>query len=234
MEILKLGQNITLGGQIGVVKESGSSGYYINFPGGNGLIFKSRGIDRRELQKKVLGYEDKIGDFPYCKTLEDLTKFVFAIKVIVDAGKEPEAKEPAEVLRIGTVKHIGGYEFVVNSHSDGFYLSCRTTSNEILFKTYGIDKTALQKSVLGYSDRDGAFPFCKNIKDLTLYVKALEEIVASKKSNPSASYSTEPTKETPAYSTEPTKKDSTDSYKIDVSPEPIKRTDRLRTFLLIN
>lgn len=233
MEILKLGQNITLGGQIGVVKESGSSGYYLDFPGGNGLIFKSRGIDRRELQKKVLGYEDKIGDFPYCKTLEDLTKFALAIKGIVDPCEE-QAKEPAEVLRIGTVKHIGGYEFVVHSHSDGFYLCCRTTSNEILFKTYGIDKTALQKSVLGYSDGYGRFPFCKTLKDLTLYVKALEEIVASKKSNPSASYSTEPTKETPAYSTEPTKKDSTDSYKIDVSPEPIKRTDRLRTFLLIN
>lgn len=233
MEILKLGQNITLGSQIGVVKESGSSGYYLNFPGGNGLIFKSRGIDKRELQKKVLGYEDKIGDFPYCKTLEDLTKFALAIKGIVDPCEE-QAKEPAELLRLGTVRHIGGYEFVVNSNSDGFYLSCRTTSNEILFKTYGIDKESLQNSVLGYVDRGGAFPFCKNIKDLTIYVKALEEIVASKKSNPSASYSTEPTKETPAYSTEPTKKDSTDSYKIDVSPEPIKRTDRLRTFLLIN
>lgn len=222
MEILKLGQNITLGSQIGVVKESGSSGYYINFPGGNGLIFKSRGIDRRELQKKVLGYEDKIGDFPYCKTLEDLTKFALAIKGIVDPCEE-QAKEPAEVLRIGTVKHIGGYEFVVNSHSDGFYLSCRTTRNEILFKTYGIDKESLQNSVLGYSDRDGAFPFCKNIKDLTIYVKALEEIVASKKSNPSAS-----------YSTEPTKKASTESYKIDISPEPIKKDNKLNNFLLLN
>jgi hypothetical protein len=233
METLKLGQNFTLGSQIGVVKESGSSGYYLNFPGVNGLIFKSRGIDKRELQKKVLGYEDKIGDFPYCKTLEDLTKFALAIKGIVDPCEE-QAKEPAELLRLGTVKHIGGYEFVVKSNSDGFYLSCRTTSNDVLFTTYGINKMSLQKSVLGYSDGDGRFPFCKTMKDLTIYVKALEEIVASKKSNPSASYSTEPTKETPAYSTEPTKKDSTDSYKIDVSPEPIKRTDRLRTFLLIN
>lgn len=233
MEILKLGQNITLGSQIGVVKESGSSGYYLNFPGGNGLIFKSRGIDKHELQKKVLGYEDKIGDFPFCKNLEDLTKFALAIKGIVDPCEE-QAKEPAEVLRIGTVKHIGGYEFVVNSHSDGFYLSCRTTRNEILFKTYGIDKESLQKSVLGYSDRDGAFPFCKNLEDLTIFVKALEEIVASKKSNPSASYSTEPTKETPAYSTEPTKKASTDSYKIDISPEPIKKDNKLNNFLLLN
>jgi len=233
METLKLGQNFTLGGHIVEVKDCGSLGYYINFPVDNELIFKSIGVDRRELQKKVLGYEDRKGAFPYCKTLEDLTKFVIAIKGIIYPCEE-QAKEPAEVLRLGTVKHIGGYEFVVKSHSDGFYLSCRTTSNEILFKTYGIDKESLQNSVLGYVDRGGAFPFCKNIKDLTIYVKALEEIVASKKSNPSASYSTEPTKETPAYSTEPTKKDSTDSYKIDVSPEPIKRTDRLRTFLLIN
>mgnify|MGYP000626731851 FL=1 len=215
METLKLGQNFTLGSQIGVVKESGSSGYYLNFPGGNGLIFKSRGIDKRELQKKVLGYEDKIGDFPYCKTLEDLTKFVFAIKVIVDAGKNP-----ADVFRVGQIKYIGGYEFTINNHSDGYYLSCRTTSNEILFKTYGIDKAELQKSVLGYSDRDGAFPFCKSLADLTIFVKAIEEIVASKKSNPSAS-----------YSTEPTKKASTESYKIDISPEPIKKDNKLNNFL---
>lgn len=218
METLKLGQNFTLGSQIGVVKESGSSGYYLNFPGGNGLIFKSRGIDKRELQKKVLGYEDKIGDFPYCKTLEDLTKFVFAIKVIVDAGKNP-----ADVFRVGQIKYIGGYEFTINNHSDGYYLSCRTTSNEILFKTYGIDKAELQKSVLGYSDRDGAFPFCKSLADLTIFVKAIEEIVASKKSNPSAS-----------YSTEPTKKASTESYKIDISPEPIKKDNKLNNFLLLN
>ena len=221
MEILKLEQHITLDGKIAVVKQSGS-GYYLNFPGVNGLIFKSRGIDKRELQKKVLGYEDKIGDFPYCKTLEDLTKFALAIKGIVDPCEE-QAKEPAELLRLGTVRHIGGYEFVVNSNSDGFYLSCRTTSNEILFKTYGIDKESLQNSVLGYVDRGGAFPFCKNIKDLTLYVKALEEIVASKKSNPSAS-----------YSTEPTKKASTESYKIDISPEPIKKDNKLNNFLLLN
>lgn len=232
METLKLGQNIKLDGKIVTVKEGGS-GYYLNFPGVNGLIFKPRGIDRHELQKKVLGYEDKIGDFPYCKTLEDLTKFVLAIKGIIEPC-EKTAKEPAELLRLGTVRHIGGYEFVVNSNSDGFYLSCRTTSNEILFKTYGIDKESLQNSVLGYVDRGGAFPFCKNIKDLTIYVKALEEIVASKKSNPSASYSTEPTKETPAYSTEPTKKASTESYKIDISPEPIKKDNRLNNFLLLN
>lgn len=218
METLKLEQHITLDGKIAVVKESGSSGYYLNFPGGNGLIFKSRGIDKRELQKKVLGYEDKIGHFPYCKTLEDLTKFVFAIKVIVDAGKNP-----ADVFRIGQIKYIGGYEFTINNHSDGYYLSCRTTSNEILFKTYGINKAELQKSVLGYSDRDGAFPFCKSLADLTIFVKAIEEIVASKKSNPSAS-----------YSTEPTKKASTESYKIDISPEPIKKDNKLNNFLLLN
>ena len=222
MEILKLEQHITLDGKIAVVKQSGS-GYYLNLPGGNGAIFKSRGIDKHELQKKVLGYEDKIGDFPYCKTLEDLTKFALAIKGVIEPCEEPEAKKPAEVFRIGQIKYIGGYEFTINNHSDGYYLSCRTKSNEILFTTYGIDKESLQNSVLGYVDRGGAFPFCKNIKDLTLYVKALEEIVASKKSNPSAS-----------YSTEPTKKASTESYKIDISPEPIKKDNKLNNFLLLN
>jgi len=230
MRNLKVGEMFHLDEFSCHVCQDGDIGYALRCSPNNDSVFTKFSINKLDLQQSILGYKDRYeGTFPYCKTLEDLTKFVFAIKVIVDAGKNP-----ADVFRVGQIKYIGGYEFAVNDTShDGYYLSCRTTTNEILFKNYGIDKMALQREVLGYSDGEGAFPYCKTLADLTIFVKAIEEIVASKKGKPAA-YSTEPTKETPAYSTEPTKKESTDSYKIDVSPEPIKRTDRLRTFLLIN
>ena len=45
----------------------------------NSYIFRSLNLNRAEFSKNILGY-DKGGDFPYCKSLEDLTKLVNALK----------------------------------------------------------------------------------------------------------------------------------------------------------
>jgi hypothetical protein len=60
-----------------------SDGWFLNCEGfRNDRVFDFLGMedeDKYKLQKEVLGYE-KHGVFPYCKSLEDLTKFVNAIK----------------------------------------------------------------------------------------------------------------------------------------------------------
>ena len=56
--------------------ESDSEGYYLEFLGGNNkYLFIISKIDPVSFTKKILGYHIG-GIFPYCKTIEDLTKLL--------------------------------------------------------------------------------------------------------------------------------------------------------------
>ena len=60
----------------------------------NSYIFRSLNLNRAEFSKNILGY-DKGGDFPYCKSLEDLTKLVNALK-----NYKPEEKQNNDMEKI--------------------------------------------------------------------------------------------------------------------------------------
>lgn len=71
-------------------------GYYLEFEdvGCNRVIFEELNINGHSFQHIVLGYNIG-GDFPFCKTLEDLTKFINAIK---DKIKEQPKMEETKKL----------------------------------------------------------------------------------------------------------------------------------------
>jgi hypothetical protein len=79
MKILKLGERLTICGLDVVV--SHTSGYFLNYiDGSNTQICEKIKVNQYDLQAEVLGYKNS-GDFPFCKSLEDLTKFASAIQV---------------------------------------------------------------------------------------------------------------------------------------------------------
>lgn len=80
MRILKLGETINLCGlSCSVVQHSSYDYFYLsNIIGHNSRIFDGIAINKLELQEKTIGYS-KSGGFPYCTSLEDLTKFAIAI-----------------------------------------------------------------------------------------------------------------------------------------------------------
>ncbi len=78
---LKVGDKVELHGFEYVVEKGVIGRYYLSCIGDlNSQIFIKLGVDNvSEFTKKVLGYHLG-GDFPYCKTLSDLTKLVNALK----------------------------------------------------------------------------------------------------------------------------------------------------------
>lgn len=76
MEKLNLGNTVILDNVKYRVDTSGSGYYLQNSSGsGNATFFENRDLNKTEVQNRALGYS-KSGGFPFCKTLEDLTKFV--------------------------------------------------------------------------------------------------------------------------------------------------------------
>lgn len=81
MKILGQGESLSIG-EFNFTVSHTPVGYYLTCTSGsyNEAVFTKNDIDELELQMKILGYKDGRGAFPYCKTLEDLTKFVAAIE----------------------------------------------------------------------------------------------------------------------------------------------------------
>lgn len=134
MKTLQIGNRIKLGGYSYIVNQT-LYGYFIWLKGSqpSGQIFIDMGKDKYEYQEEVLGYIDKTsGVFPYCKTLEDLTKFVEAIKEELGEWELPEKwavqrnEDNFRVLNAWCNSHEGvtgtscsnGY---VHSHNYGFW-----------------------------------------------------------------------------------------------------------------
>lgn len=122
--------------------------------------------------------------------------------------------------------------------SIGYYLEC-SPNNDSVFTKFSINKLDLQQSILGYKDRhEGTFPYCKSLEDLTKYVEGIAEVVQNKKYPPKSAtpdyIGTFKVDLTPKGSIVDRYATPRDSYKIDVSPEAIKKDGRLRTFLLIS
>lgn len=146
------------------------------------------------------------------------------------------------ILKLGERFIIDGVQCQVSRDgSVGFYLEC-SPNNDSVFNKFHINKLELQESILGYKDRnEGTFPYCRTLDDLTKYVEGIAKVIQEKKYPPG----TNPDG-TPDYigkfKVDLTPKDSIveryatpkESYKIDVSPEAIKKDGRLRTFLLIS
>ncbi len=80
IETLKVGDKLVLHNvDYEVTKAIGESLWFLNNNKGCDRVFNLLDIKRFELQQEILGYYTR-GGFPYCKSLEDLTKFVEAIK----------------------------------------------------------------------------------------------------------------------------------------------------------
>jgi hypothetical protein len=62
----------------GTVVKDQHDGYYMNFGWCNDIVFTELGIDKRTFTYGVLGYV-RAGQWPYCKSLEDLAKLVQAL-----------------------------------------------------------------------------------------------------------------------------------------------------------
>lgn len=122
--------------------------------------------------------------------------------------------------------------------SIGYFLKC-VPNNDSAFNKFHINKLDLQQSILGYKDRnEGTFPYCKTLDDLTKYVEGIAEVIQNKKYPPKAGIpdyiGTFKVDLTPKGSIVDRYATPKESYKIDVSPEAIKKDGRLRTFLLIS
>ncbi len=89
-DVLKVNDIITLHGVKYQVRElSYNSRYWLNCEDSfsNDYVFKLLDINPRNFQRSVLNYEMD-GDFPYCASLEDLTKFAEAIKNYGKSGSD--------------------------------------------------------------------------------------------------------------------------------------------------
>jgi hypothetical protein len=75
MKILKVGENIEICGLKYIVYDSL---YCMAYSGHNNECFKIIDVDKKKFTTNILGYY-KSGDFPYCNSLEDLTKLVNAL-----------------------------------------------------------------------------------------------------------------------------------------------------------
>ena len=123
----------------------------------------------------------------------------------------------------------------------GYALRC-SPNNDSVFTKFSINKLDLQQSILGYKDRyEGTFPYCKTLEDLTKYVDGIAEVIKNKKYPPGTNPDGTPdyigkfkVDLTPKGSIVDRYATPKESYKIDVSPEAIKKDGRLRTFLLIS
>jgi len=109
-EILKPDQEVHLGDMPYRVRKSGIYWYMNADRGVNYAIFDKLGLDGAEFQKKVLGYTFS-GSFPECKSLEDLTKFVNAIKGEISKQKEKKRKISAvDAQRIIDIACVGNWK----------------------------------------------------------------------------------------------------------------------------
>lgn len=217
-----------------VTKSDSERGYYLNCRSNcNEFIFEKLEVDKFELQKRVLGYSDGYGAFPYCKTMEDLEVFVEALERV--SGVVPD--EPlAKTLRKGERINLCGIDATV-SRVLGYYLQVDSGSNKAFFNKINVPKTDLQKRVLGYSE-GGDFPECKTLEDLTKFVSAIEEeylqsnfgvkaeAVKMRTDKPISDFALKCFEEFTAA--------KTPDYTIDLSPEKIKKDSKINNFILLN
>lgn len=118
-------------------------------------------------------------------------------------------------LNLYDIVIIAGSEYTVKKGlaNAGYFLELRDDvgNSDRIFKTIGVDKKEFQQEVLGeenYPYPTGRFPFCNTLDDLTKFVNAIESkyLHGRMKSEPG----------------------------LDISPEPIKKDNKLNNFLLLN
>jgi hypothetical protein len=88
LERKELENNVLLDGNL-VKIERDSHGFYLLAS----HVFDKYGIDKHQSQEAVLGYRDCKGYFPFCKTLEDLKKYVSYINTTISFNKTSRDKE---------------------------------------------------------------------------------------------------------------------------------------------
>ena len=69
------------------------------------------------------------------------------------------------IQKIYSIKISGiSYDFMVGTHTKGYYLDCLDDSNDCLFTFSKINPSDFTRKTLGYY-MSGIFPFCKTIED---------------------------------------------------------------------
>lgn len=76
-----IGDYFTFAGQRGILKSCGDEFYWDNESGyHNGYPFDLLGVKRYEYQKRILGYTNESGGFPFCRSFNDLVKLCESLK----------------------------------------------------------------------------------------------------------------------------------------------------------
>lgn len=68
----------------GTIISSSRHGWFVAFSIGNSILFRILRLDKEEVYLKVLGYYPYSGDWPYCKTREDLIKILYYLDSLVN------------------------------------------------------------------------------------------------------------------------------------------------------
>lgn len=200
-DILKEGEFITLHNIEYNVENHVAFGYYLNKTissyENNDKVFKDLNIDKYNFQEEVLGYSDSYKDtssFPFCKTLEDLTKFINAIKeykmkkeIIGYKLIKPEYTTAALKLADlnDTFDDYGGYNFKHGSWACerikkagvlDLWFEPVYKSNEEVFSMGSFNLTIKDKKVY------------HNTENITSFVKDLVETLDERSHKPYAMY----------------------------------------------
>jgi hypothetical protein len=124
-------------------------------------------------------------------------------------------RTPIKPLNLNDTFTMAGSEYTVKKGlaNAGYFIELNEDvgNTDRIFKTIGVDKKEFQQEILGeenYPSPTGRFPFCNTLENLTKFVNAIDSMClhGRMKSEP----------------------------RLDTSPEPIKKDNRLNNFLLLN
>ena len=117
--------------------------------------------EKYRFASEVLGYTVSSGNFPHCRTMEDVEKVCNAVE---------------ERMRLDEVIRIGPYEGRL-SGSRQFWTPFGSHNNDIAFHELGIsDKYRFVESVLGYRPTEGVFPVLRRDADVLKVCDELDKM----------------------------------------------------------
>lgn len=105
---LQVGDKITICGIEGKVESVSTNNYYILCPPLNSIWFEKLNLDKRKTSDEILKY-CLPGQFPQCKTLEDLTKLVNYLKEVEMKQQETPSIDLSKgwIVECGTGEKVG-------------------------------------------------------------------------------------------------------------------------------
>lgn len=81
-------------------------------------------------------------------------------------------------ISVGSKKYTGT---IGHSPSNGYFVSINGYYNHEPFDLAGVEKASFMKSVLGYTDDDGDWPWMKSTDDILKVLAALDKLYVSKR-----------------------------------------------------